>query len=196
MKIDFENDKVFFLGQCLPLSVTTSGHYILPLTKQTLMLCSADARVNMILTAESSNKSKKDIAIKLHRQFAHAPAEKIIKLLKSAKDPWNSDTELFDCMEKVSITCDTCNRYRTAPARPAVGLPMATKFQETVAMDLKFYDSKIILHLIDHATRLSSAKLIPNKQPETVVKAILKSWVSIYGSSEQFLTDNGREFCE
>ena len=50
---------------------------------------------------------------------------------------------------------------------------MATRFQEIIAMDLKVYDSRIMLHLIDHATRLPVAKWIPNKQPETVVEDIL-----------------------
>ena len=34
------------------------------------------------------------------------------------------------------------------------GLPLASSFQECVAMDLKFYHNKILLHLVDHATRL------------------------------------------
>ena len=71
---------------------------------------------------------------------------------------------------------------------------MATKFQETVAMDLKFYNGKIILHLIDHCTRLSASALIPDKNPETIIKYTFKIWISVYGSAEKFLTDNGGEF--
>ena len=148
----------------------------------------------MVLTAEYSTKSKKEIAWKLHRQFAHAPTERIIKLLKSAKEPWNEDKDLFDALESVFKECETCNKYQTALPRPVVGLPMASKFKETVAMDIKTYDGKYILHLIDHATRLSTARRVPNKQPETIVKAILHSWISVYGPSEKFLTDNGGEF--
>ena len=33
MAIDFLYDTAFFLDQCLPLLVTTSGHHILPITK-------------------------------------------------------------------------------------------------------------------------------------------------------------------
>ena len=60
-------------------------------------------------------------------------------------------------------------------------------------MDIKCYDGKYILHLIDHATRLSTARRVPNK-PETIVKAILNSWISVYGPSDKYLTDNGGEF--
>ena len=192
MAIDFKFDTVDFLNQCLPLSVTSSGHYILPITKYSLMLNCSSKPVNMVLTAEYSTKSKKEIAWKLHRQFAHAPTERIIKLLKSAKEPWNEDKDLFDALQSVFKECETCNKYQTALPRPVVGLPMASKFKETVAMDIKTYDGKYIL--IDHATRLSTARRVPNKQPETIVKAILHSWISVYGPSEKFLTDNGGEF--
>ena len=33
------------------------------------------------------------------------------------------------------------------PHRPVVGLPMAITFQEYVAMDLKFYNGNMLLHL-------------------------------------------------
>ena len=70
---------------------------------------------------------------------------------------------------------------------------MATKFLETVAMDLKNFEGKIILHLIDHLTRLSNAIIIPDKRPKTVISAIMKNWISIYGASNKFLFDNGGE---
>ena len=36
-------------------------------------------------------------------------------------------------------------------------------------MDLKHYKVKIILHIVDHCTRLSASANIPNKQPETII---------------------------
>ena len=63
-----------------------------------------------------------------------------------------------------------------------------------MAIDLKQYDGKIILHLIDMCTRLSAATRISDKNPDTVIKALFKIWISIYGSAEKFLMDNGGEF--
>ena len=40
------------------------------------------------------------------------------------------------------------------PPQPIVGLPLATKFKECVAMDLKFYKGKILLHIVDHSLLL------------------------------------------
>ena len=93
-----------------------------------------------------------------------------------------------------SSNCKTCQIYQKPPSRPVVGLTLATTFQECIAMDLKFYKKRILLHLVDHATRLSSLTVIPSKDPEVVIKAIFKSWIQVYGSAEKFMSDNGGEF--
>ena len=67
--------------------------------------------------------------------------------------------------------------YRKAPARTVVGLPMAITFRECVATDLKFYNGKILLHLADHATRLSSSKILKSKEPKEVIDNILKIFI-------------------
>ena len=71
---------------------------------------------------------------------------------------------------------------------------MATSFQECIAMDLKFYKGRILLHLINHAIRLSVSSFLKSKEPEVILKAIFKSWIQIYSATETFLTDNSGEF--
>jgi len=41
---------------------------------------------------------------------------------------------------------------------------MATRFLEAIAMDLKFYDKIIIVHLIDLFTRFSAATTVDNSE--------------------------------
>ena len=61
-------------------------------------------------------------------------------------------------------------------------------------MDLKFFESKIVLHIIDHFTRYSRASVIPSKHRDTIITHVLKSWVAIFGSPQLLLCDMGREF--
>ena len=126
--------------------------------------------INVTLVVTVNNKSKNDIAIKLHQQFAHPSSEKLLKLLNSAGDPWQSDEELKKLIKKVSDECAICKIYRKTPQRPIVGLPIATSFQECIAMDLKFYEGRILLHLIDHAPRLSVSSFVKLKEPEVIQK--------------------------
>ena len=60
-------------------------------------------------------------------------------------------------------------------------------------MDLKEYYGHIILHLIDVCARLSAATIIPNKNRDTVIKAIFRAWIAVYGSPDKILIDNGGE---
>ena len=71
---------------------------------------------------------------------------------------------------------------------------MTSSFQETVAMDLKYYQGQTFLHLIDICTRLSAATFVPNKKKDTILKAIFRIWIAIYGSPDKILVDNGGEF--
>ena len=71
---------------------------------------------------------------------------------------------------------------------------MALCFQECVAEDLKFYKGKTLLDLIDHATRLSMSAVVPSKNPDVILHAILKNWVFIYGAADKLFSVNGSEF--
>ena len=54
---------------------------------------------------------------------------------------------------------------------------MAITFGECVATDLKFYNGNILLHLVDHATRLSSSKILKSKEPKEIIDNILKIFI-------------------
>ena len=56
--------------------------------------------------------------------------------------------------------CDLCKRYAKTPARPIVGMPMATQFNEKVAMDLKQWNGRWILHIIDMWSRYTISVFI------------------------------------
>ena len=51
--------------------------------------------------ATENNKSKNNIAIKLHWQFAHPSPERLLKLLNLTGDPWHSDKELKELIKKM-----------------------------------------------------------------------------------------------
>ena len=167
MTLDFKNDHAVISDQSIQLLVRKSGHYAIPINpyKTILNNVTSGVNTNVTLLATENNKSKNDIAIKLHQQFAHPLPEKLLKLLNSAQDSWQSDEELKKLIKKVSNECAICKIYRKTPQRLVVGIPMATSFQECTAMDLTFYKGRILLHLIDHATRLSVSSFVNSEEP-------------------------------
>ena len=111
MTIDFKTDSTAVFSRNVPLHVTQTGHYTLPLTRplQLLTKQDADPHTKIVVTATSA-KSPKEIALNPHRQFAHAPYERIILLLNSAGDPWLKDEKLKEALKHViTLYCrNTC----------------------------------------------------------------------------------------
>ena len=186
-QLDTSNDTATMLGEKIPLMTTTSGHYAIPICTSKTAL-ESKARVNLMTTVK--NRSPQEIAHKLHRQFAHPPPERLIKLLDRSD---YKSKEINELIHEESKNCDVCKRYKRPPPRPVVGMPLSTRFNQTVSMDIKFIKGKPVLHLIDDLTRYSMSSVLANKQAKTVINNIFK-WISMFGSPGMFLSGNGGEF--
>ena len=192
MNLNFEKDTVTVFGDDIRLRCTSSGHYSLPLTAKCQAL-DENKPVSDILSSVNLD-DKQAIALKLHRQFAHPPVRRILKLIEMSGDPWQNDDKLKEALRTVSESCETCRNFAKPPPRPVVGLPLATTFLECVGMDLKVYNGSFLLHCVDHATRLSMSVRIPSKQPRVILTALFKHFIGVWGTAEKFLSDNGGEF--
>ena len=136
--------------------------------------------------SQKSAKEKKKIERKLHRQFSHC------SVIVSSGIP---DSDILSLVDSISDTCQICKVYKKPGPKPVVGLPLASQFNHTVAMDLKSYANGVwILHLIDTFTRYSAACVVKSKDEDMVVEAILKILISYFGRPKQFYADSGGEF--
>ena len=164
--IDFLNDKMMFNGEEVDLFETKSGHYCVPICNKRKLVSdyiTDDKKPQLVLSVseetlfgQDDNEIKKK-AMKLHRQFSHAPGYKLKSLLKKA----GFEKEKFlKAVEEVSDNCEICIRYKKPKPRPVVGLPRGQTFNDTVAMDLKTVDNfnnVYFIHMIDTVTRYSAA---------------------------------------
>lgn len=130
------------------------------------------------------------MATKLHRQFGHPTAKKLVNLIRTAGIRRG---DLEKAVNKVSDNCDICMKYKKT-SRPVVSVPMATVFNEMVAMDLKAFRGGYFLVMVDVATRFCAAKLIRNKLPATIINGLFTSWICVFGAPKKILSDNGGEF--
>ena len=131
VKMDLENDSATIFGKDIALNLTTSGHYCIPIDRTENI---AVEEVFSVKLEEMGRQDKVKTLLKLHRQFAHPRPRKLKSLLQDA-DIWRDDYQ--DLLEEIDRKCELCKRYSKTPARPVVGMPMATQFNEKVAMDLK-----------------------------------------------------------
>ena len=189
VKLDLETDTANIFGKKIELETTSSGHYCVPLRE-----CVMPVEGVYLAVGDKHPDEKKKVIQKLHRQFAHPSAKSLKSLLKSAEV---LDKESEEKITEITENCTICKRYKKTPSRPAVCLPLASRFKEAVAMDLKEFKPGIyFLHMIDLYTRFSLAKVIKRKLPSVIVDNVILMWIaSGLGPPEKFLTDNGGEFC-
>ena len=157
MRLNFGNDTAEVSGKSIPLMCSATGHYYLPLTSWDLEDSNNHFTLHASHIRDIGRAEKLKKAMKLHRQFAHASKEKLIKLVKESKE--FNDKEFIKCIEEYCDSCEICRKYKRPYHKPIVGMPIANEFNEVLCMDLKEYKhNKVwILHLIDAATRYFAA---------------------------------------
>ena len=145
----------------------------------------------IILMAMDTDEDFRAIAKKLHTQFAHPKPDKLIKLLK---DGGHGHKYLIKEVKEVSDRCPICIKRQKPPLRPVVSMPMAKKFNDILAVDLKQCGRYYFLMIADLATRFCQGTVINNKLPATIIRGLFKCWITIFGAPRKLLSDNGCEF--
>ena len=104
VKLDFVNDKVDILGSNADFLFISSGHYIIPLNvpkKEDINMAEILMATDNI--SKMSLNEKRLIAVKLHKQFAHASSDNLAKLIDSAGI---EDAETRNLFAEITENCD------------------------------------------------------------------------------------------
>lgn len=168
--------------------VTSSGHYCIPIDKTETAHVN---EVHAVKLEEMTQDEQKSVLLKLHLQFAHPPKKHLVALLKDAGG-WREEYD--DHLLEIQSKCELCKVYAVTPPRPVVSMPMAKEFNGKVAMDLKQYKDRWILHMIDMLSRYTVSVFISRKKPSNVIEAMMKNWIGVFGLMGALMTDNGGEF--
>ena len=89
------------------------------------------------LTLGAQNHSK---LVKLHKQFGNASPTNLRNLLKIAGF---FSTEISELINEVCDNSIVCKTHKKPPPRPVAGLPRATTFYYTVAIDIRSFEKNI-----------------------------------------------------
>ena len=183
VQLDIENDIIRIKGQPQDLTVTNSGHYVADLLEETC---------EEILHASLESSDPKKVALRLHRYYGHPRSGRLVETVKNSD---LNDKELIKEIVKLDESCDHCKVYKRDTSKPKSSLLTSNDFNQIVSMDLKKLSTgHLMLHCIDLFAKFSATCIIPNKEKETIIQALFKIWISIYGASGEFFSDNGGEF--
>ena len=131
--IDVTNYTVKMLGQLQDIAVTSLS---LNEKKAILDIVNVESgSVTLVLQHYDSDKYK--IAHKVHCQLSHPHGNKLLDLVNKTGVGNDAQTK-YEFIREVSKNCNVCKQYRRPAALPAVGMPVATIFNEVVAMYIKF----------------------------------------------------------
>lgn len=132
---------------------------------------------------------------KIHRHFYHPHPGKLYSVMKRA-DRGKVSPDLMSDLERISATCDVCQREADAPHRFRVALPDADcVFNRTVCLDLMSLQGMSVLHAVDKDTKFSAACFLERENTEEIWESFMRIWVSPYiGYPDEVSTDQGPQF--
>ena len=143
-----------------------------------------------ILQLRELNLDDTQSLAKLHRQFGHRRALRILQVLKSAGF---SDLQLANVQAKlceIEQACAVCQAESRPGNQPKVSLPHALFPNHIMLADLtETNDGLIWLHLLDQFSTKSVAGLCKNKTPEVFISIFTIRWVSWTGFPKFFYAD-------
>ena len=188
IKLDLELDCATIFGKNVILHHTSSDLYCVLLIKD----CTNVDEVYVVDITTTPKSTCRKTLLKLHKQFAHPPAAKLTKLLPDANQ-WKPDFEPI--LNSISESCEICKLYHHTPSQPVVCFSKAENFNEKVAMDLKKWGNRWILHHIDMWSRLTVSIFIDCRRPSDVIDNIMLHWVGAgFVIMKSIFMDNGGEF--
>ena len=194
---NYQNSTLQIGDDIIKLNKMDSGHYGLDLGR-------TEELINCYIV---DNKFHEDIIYqkreieKLHKNFGHPGPDKLIALFRNRGSLTKTVREhISQCY----ASCQVCRKHSKKQPRPKVGLPKASEANEVVSLDLKNVsslikkpeDKRYVLYFTDEFSKFIKGAVIPNKEGETIVKAIQSTWV--FGTAgyptKGFFADNGKEF--
>ena len=189
--LNIKNDKIKMFDKDIDVCVSTNGHYAVNILPEKVgNFDSVDHY--LIFEIDDNNNTKRSKILKLHKHSGHASSNNLKNLLKNAG---LLTIEISKVLDEISKNCVICKTHKKPSPRPVVSLARATKFSQTVAIELHSLDRNIwYFHMIDEFTRFSNATIIKSKHPEIIIKNFLQNWVSLFGTPFKVFSDSGGEF--
>ena len=190
--LNMADDTATANGRPLKVSTTSAGHFIVSLLgdndKEDTMLIQEVMAADLI---SANDKQVYKMLDKVHRQLGHRPQRVFIETLKSAGQ-WRDSFR--DMVEKIINGCEGCLLRKRNPDRPVVALCPSNDFNQVVGLDLKILKGKPILYMVDTFTRYTLGTYIKSKDPEEVVRGMMRIWIRYFGKMKELIFDNGGEF--
>ena len=106
----------------------------------------------------------------IHIRLWHCPSARLRDLLTVAGAP----SSVLDQVQSVVDTCRVCRSWQDVAPRAVASSSLTAHFNEDMQVDLLFWKTHVVLHMIDVCLRFAVATIIANRTTEVVLEAITK----------------------
>ena len=106
--------------------------------------------------AETDDEKEVEKKVKhMHEQLGHPSKAVFTRMLTTTKIMKDGNSKLSTYVNKLYETCPTCIQFTKSKPRPKVSPPLATRFNQTLSLDLKVWPEHdlIIFYIVDDFTR-------------------------------------------
>eukprot|EP00959_Pyramimonas_sp_CCMP1952_P416417 8724042-Pyramimonas_sp.AAC.1 len=108
-----------------------------------------------------------------------------MELLKAAGAP----SEAVDMVSQVVDTCPVCRQWQGVGVRPMAKLKVLSDFNIEVEVDLLFWSTHTVLHLVDACIRWSAALIVASRVTQDILNGITHVWLRLYGPMKRLTSD-------
>ena len=132
---------------------------------------------------------------KVHNHFSHPEPDRLFSLFRRA-DPSSTSSHILNDLEKISSTCETCQREASAPHRFRVSLAnIDIILNRENCLDLVKINGNQILHIVDRDTRFNAAGILKGESTRDVWRCYMEIWANKYiGFPDIISVDQGPQF--
>lgn len=122
---------------------------------------------------------------RLHIRLWHAPAARMIELLRLAGAP----TKAIKLAKETIDTCRICRLWWRPTPKIMTRVRLAKDFNHVIQWDILFHKRIMISHCIDEATRWSAGSILPDQTAESLIRAITNDWIRQHDAPELIVAD-------
>ena len=122
---------------------------------------------------------------KLHLRWWHAGSTGMSKILAAS----GIGHQVLGKIQDVVRNCKECRAWALPGNITIPSLSLPERFGQYVEVDLLFYKTYIVFHMIDRCTRWHAGKPIPGKDEQTLLNAVFETWIAVFGPPENLISD-------
>ncbi|CAE7353799.1 RE1 [Symbiodinium sp. CCMP2592] len=137
-----------------------------------------------VLRVGSDNAVRLELR-KLHLRLWHASRQSMTQILRAA----GVSNRVIEMIPDIINTCRECRKWARPGPNTQHALTASLRFNQHVEVDLLFYRTHIVLHLICRATRWHGGCVVQSKQGEELFEALQTAWIGIHGPMETLVSD-------